>query len=108
MLTKMKTHAKPVRAFRRRAAAAQEMTMPVIGPMSRALVVAPALLVACAGSPPGSAPLPGPAQGSALAACQTLATGFSWPRTTLASATIVQLRELSAAGTPIGVHCRVV
>ena len=82
--------------------------MPALGPMSRALAVAPALLVACAGSPPGSAPLPGPAQGSALVACNTLATTFSFPRTTLASASIVTTRELSAAGAPIGTHCRVV
>lgn len=81
-------------------------------PIPRTLALATALLAACAGTPPEpsgatGAPL-APARASALAACETLATGFAWPRTTLATATLVQARELSAAGSAIDVHCRVV
>jgi feruloyl esterase len=80
------------------------------GPLPRAFVLATALLAACAGTPPGSAPTApsGPAKPSALAACNQLRTTFAWPQTTLTVAAIVATRELSAAGIAIDVHCHVV
>ena len=79
--------------------------------LPRSLVLATALLAACAGTPPASAPptaSSGPARPSALAVCDKLASAYAWPGTPLTTAAIVQMREVSEKGTPIGVHCRVV
>ena len=76
------------------------------GPNTAALVLATALLAACASAPPPAALAP--AQGSALVTCEALAASFAFARTTVATATAVSAGELSAAGTAIGPHCRVV
>src|SRR4051812_24062506 len=91
--------------------AEETKSMHLIRTFPPAALVAAALLAACADTPIGSPTTAGalaPARASALTACETLVGAFAWPRTTLASASIVQARELAAAGTAIGVHCHVV
>src|SRR5688572_10031137 len=79
--------------------------MPTPRRLLAALIVAGGRLAACAGLT--TAPPLAPAQGSALAACEALAGSFSHPRTRLTAAAAVAAGELSAAGVPIGAHCRV-
>ena len=62
-----------------------------------------ALLSACGGS--DGPPQLGQAQPGTLASCSTLAGGFSYANTTLASASVVTAGTLSNGGAPVGEHC---
>jgi len=62
-----------------------------------------ALLSACGGS--DGPPQLGQAQPGTLASCSTLAGGFSYANTTIASASVVTAGTLSNGGAPVGEHC---
>ena len=74
-----------------------------------ALTMAMSAVAACGGGNDDTAPIPQleAAQGTGLAGCATLATGFSFTSTTITAATDVAAGTLTNAGAPIGQHCRV-
>ncbi|SDP45722.1 feruloyl esterase [Rhodoferax sp. OV413] len=64
-------------------------------------------LAACGGSDNDTLPQLAAAQPATIANCATL-SGFSFARTTIASASVVAAGTLSNAGQPVGEHCLVV
>src|SRR5688500_10763621 len=66
------------------------------------------LLAACGGSDDSSdLPRLASATGASLSTCAGLASGFSFPSTTIASAETVAAGTLTWAGAPVAAHCLV-
>jgi feruloyl esterase len=86
------------------------MPEPFFGHPAWALSATAALLLAaCGGSddPINALPQLTPATGAALSNCATLASGFTFPNATIASAESVPAGTLTWAGAPVAAHCLV-